>query len=244
MTFGNLIRNVLKTKAGQKATRAHLLMHRSIEQQYPKGTYDYEISFREEFFNKAMRFIGFNHIQGDYLEFGCCGGDTFAFAYKYKCMNNLEMKLYAFDSFQGLPPPKDIDLHSQWEKGAFKMNQQDFINKLKDDGITKSEYALVPGFYDESLKVNQTGKLGIKQAAIVYVDCDLYESTVPVLNYILPILQTGTIIAFDDYYCFNGDPERGGQLALREFLQRNPKLKMTDYLTIGWSGKAFITKMY
>jgi hypothetical protein len=154
------------------------------------------------------------------------------------------MKLYAFDSFQGLPPPKDIDLHSQWEKGDFKMNQQDFINKLKDNGITKSEYALVPGFYDESLKVNQTDKLGIKQAAIVYVDCDLYESTVPVLNYILPILQTGTIIAFDDYFCFNGDPERGGQLALREFLQRNPKLKMTDYLTIGWSGKAFITKMY
>jgi O-methyltransferase len=102
----------------------------------------------------------------------------------------------------------------------------------------------VQGFYNESLKTNLPNKLGIKKASLVYVDCDLYESTVPVLNYILPVLQTGTIIAFDDYYCFNGDPERGGQLALREFLQRNPNLKMTDYLNIGWGGKSFIVKIY
>ena len=66
----------------------------------------------------------------------------------------------------------------------------------------------------------------------------------PVLNYILPILQTGTILAFDDYFCFNGDPERGGQLALKEFLNRNPQIKIADYLNIGWGGKSFIVKTY
>lgn len=79
---------------------------------------------------------------------------------------------------------------------------------------------------------------------MIYIDCDLYESTVPVLNYVLPILQTGTVLAFDDYFCFNGDPERGGQLALKEFLLRNPQIRTIDYLDIGWGGKAFIVKTY
>ena len=218
-------------------------MHSWIELQYPKETYDNEVSYRDDFYKKAMRFIEFNKITGDYLEFGCYGGVTFTLAHKYKHMNNLQMKLYAFDSFQGLPPLTGIDTHDQWNQGDYKMGFQDFVTRLNKNGINESEYQLVPGFYEESLKTNLPSKLGIEKASLVYIDCDLYESTVPVLNYILPILQTGTIIAFDDYYCFNGDPERGEQRALREFQKRNNNLQMTDYINIGWGGKAFIVKI-
>ena len=191
-----------------------------------------------------MRFLQFNHIKGDYLEFGCYGGRTFGLAHKYKHIAGLNMKLYGFDSFQGLPKPKGIDVHIQWDEGALAMSMKDFTEKLKEYEIKETEYLLIPEFYDESLKANPPKKIGLKNAALVYIDCDLYESTVPVLNYILPVLQTGTIVAFDDFYCFDGDPERGGQLALKEFLQRNPEIKMVEYSNIGWHGKSFIIKRY
>ena len=34
------------------------------------------------------------------------------------------------------------------------------------------------------------------------VDCDLYQSTVPVLAFLADLLQDGTVVLFDDWYCF------------------------------------------
>jgi hypothetical protein len=152
------------------------------------------------------------------------------------------MHLYGFDSFKGLPSPKGIDNHPHWKEGIWSFSIEDFKRILKSAGVKEPEYTLVPGFYSESLSRNTMEKLNLKKAGLIYVDCDLYESTVPVLNFVSPILQTGTVIAFDDFYCFNGDPDRGEQLALREFLQQNPEIQLVDYLNIGWHGKSFIIK--
>lgn len=197
---------------------------------------------REEFFFKCTRFLWANKIQGDYLEFGCYGGITFRLAHKYAQSNKLKMHLYAFDSFEGLPPPEGIDDHPQWKKGVMSFGIERFKRILKSAGAKESEYTLIPGFYSDSLPGLSLEKLNLKSAALVYIDCDLYESTVPVLDFILPLLQTGTVIAFDDFYCFNGDPDRGEQLASREFLQRNPQIDLVDYLNFGWHGKSFIVK--
>jgi hypothetical protein len=203
----------------------------------------YEEQYREEFFYNAMRFISFNHIRGDYLEFGCFGGNTFALAYKHSLIHRINMHFYGFDSFKGLPEPKGIDAHPQWIEGDMSMNMNDFRSRLKANGIEESKITLVPGFYKDSLTHETREKIKLRKAAVVYVDCDLYESTVPVLDFILPLLQNGTIIAFDDWFCFNGDPDRGGQKATKEFLQRNPNIKFLDYLTFGWHGKSFIAKI-
>lgn len=245
--LSGLIIAFVKSPVGKKVAKYYSIVNAHIEQEYHRS--EFNISFdeklsREEFFAKSMRFLQFNHIEGDYLEFGCFGGMTFGLAHKYKHIFGLSMKLYAFDSFQGLPKPEGIDVHAQWEGGAMAMGMAQFTKKLEEIGIEKKEYFIVPGFYQESLRRNSPGKIGLKKAALVYIDCDLYESTVPVLNYVLPILQTGTILVFDDFYCFNGDPNRGGQLALKEFLQRNPQIKISDYLNIGWGGKSFIVKTY
>ena len=246
MGLGNIIRKLLKSSIGQRLTLSYLSMASWLEEEHRHelDIFFYEKLYREEFFAKAMRFLSFNKIKGDYLEFGCHGGMTFGLAHKHKHLAGLDLKLYGFDSFQGLPKPKGVDVHAQWKEGMFMMGMDDFAKKLKSLGIKEKEYTLVPGFYDESLKVDLPSKIGLKNAAFVYIDCDLYESTVPVLNFVLPILQTGTIVAFDDFYCFSGDPERGGQLALKEFLQKNPEIKMIDYLNFGWHGKSFIVKKH
>jgi hypothetical protein len=98
----------------------------------------------------------------------------------------------------------------------------------------------VKGWYDKVLNEETKKKLPLKKAAVVMVDCDLYESTVPVLNFITDYLQEGTVIVFDDWFCYRADPDRGEQKAFREWLKRNPSIKVTEYNRFGVEGNSFI----
>jgi O-methyltransferase len=209
---------------------------------YESNRWLYEKEEREEFFYKAMQFLKFNQIQGDYLEFGLAGGCTFMLAHKHNNLHGLGMHLYGFDSFKGLPKPEGIDVHPQWSEGDMAFPIDCFRRKLTKYGIGESDYTLVSGFYSDSLTDATRKKLGLNKAALVYVDCDLHKSTASVLRFVLHILQNGTVIAFDDWFAFNGDPERGQQLALQEFLNENPNITMVDFLGFGWHGKSFIIK--
>ena len=75
---------------------------------------------------------------------------------------------------------------------------------------------------------------------MIFVDCDLYASTVSVLRFIKNVIINGCILAFDDWYCFNGDPNKGEQKAFKEFLDTNDDLSVSEYLNFGWHGKSFI----
>ena len=61
---------------------------------------------RKEFFYNAFKLLKFNEIDGDYVEFGCCGAMTFALAHHENVRHGNNAKLWAFDSFQGLPEQK------------------------------------------------------------------------------------------------------------------------------------------
>jgi hypothetical protein len=204
----------------------------------------YERTYRAEFFYKSMKFLSFNNILGDYLEFGCCGGMTFALAFRQSRLRGLNVHLYGFDSFQGLPIPVGVDVHEQWREGDMCHHLEDYRKHLRRQGLNDTDYTLVPGFYVDTLTEQTRKKLGLTRVALVYVDCDLYESTVSVLDFVLPLLQTGTILAFDDWYCFNGDPERGEQLALKEFRQKHSEIGFVDYQNFGWHGRSFIVKKH
>ena len=78
-----------------------------------------------------------------------------------------------------------------------------------------------------------------RKAAVIYVDCDLYESTVPVLKFIKPFLQRGTIIVFDDWNCFHGDPDRGERRAFKEFMDKELRLKFEEFVHTN-EAKSFI----
>jgi hypothetical protein len=206
--------------------------------------YYFSSLYQEEFFANVMQFLKYNEVEGDYLEFGVFGGNVFGVAHRYMHRAGLNMKMYGFDSFQGLPKPEGIDDHAGFKEGHQAMSIEEFRSIVKARGVKETEYVLVPGFFSESLRKNPPSKIGLKYAALVYIDCVLYESTVAALDYVLPLLQTGTIIAFDDFYCFKGVPERGEQRALKEFLEKNPQITLVGYLNMGRLGKSFIVKKH
>ena len=55
-----------------------------------------------------------------------------------------------------------------------------------------------------------------RKAAVVWVDCDLYSSSVSGLNFLTPHLQYGTLVFFDDWLGHRSDPNRCEQRR-REF---------------------------
>jgi len=66
---------------------------------------------RLEFFYNAFKVLSFNGIDGDYAEFGCYGGMTFNLAYHEVIQHRHKAKLWAFDSFQGLPGTGERKTH-------------------------------------------------------------------------------------------------------------------------------------
>ena len=195
----------------------------------------------DDFFWKAFFYLRMNQIDGDYLEFGCGSNvRSFRLAYKYRNLEYSCPRLFAFDSFQGLPEPQGIDRHPQWEEGAMAVSLAQFHRIMRAEGAKRGDYRTVPGFYADTLDHVAPQDYGIERAAMVFVDCDLYASAASVLRFVADILVDGAILAFDDWFCFNGDSNRGEQRACREFLEANPRLTLSEYLPIGWHGKSFL----
>lgn len=76
--------------------------------------------------------------------------------------------------------------------------------------------------------------------SIIHVDCDLYSSAKTVLEFVKPLLVDGTIIIFDDWYCFRGNPNLGEQRAFNEWRATMPDWSFTQYQKEGPWRNSFI----
>ena len=173
-----------------------------------------------------------------YFEFGCHSGRTFSSvinAANYLGLPNVEY--YAFDSFQGLPETnKDMD--GYFEAGTFATSLSRFKKIIKKNtGIKINDNQCVPGFYEESLTEELQKKL--PKVGLVHIDVDLYSSTVVVLNFLKPLLSIGTLIVFDDWYCYPPGEEKGERLAFDEFRNSQVGFKFEEWKAYSTFGKSF-----
>ena len=197
---------------------------------------------RQHFFYNAFKALTFNGIDGDYAEFGCWGGRTFALAYGEARRHGHGADLWAFDSFEGLPEQTDDkDDHPVWVEGNLATSLEGFHAICASNGIPRNKYHVVPGFYDQTLPaLGSDGEPG--NIALAYIDCDLYSSTMTVLEFLQPRLKHGMIIAFDDYFCWSSTQLSGERRAQLEFFSRNPQWNLLPYVQYGWHGQSFIVE--
>ena len=141
---------------------------------------------------------------------------------------------WAFDSFEGLPDPGSTTDrgHPSWQMGRYAVGQDRFRANLQSMGVPEDDVTVVAGFFSDSLAVQRRPKLP-SRVALAYVDCDMYSSTVDVLDYLKEILATGSIVAFDDWFCWSPVGRSGEELALRELFRACPELEFNPYVPIG-----------
>jgi O-methyltransferase len=196
----------------------------------------YEYSGRREFFRRAFTALSFNGIDGDYVEFGCCGGMTFGLAFKHSRKQKLFCRLWAFDSFCGLPPRSlPEDEHPAWVQGTMAIEKNEFRKICRENNIPESDYTIVAGYYEESLEKTSAAVLPTN-ICLAYIDCDMYSSTKTVLAFLLPRLKHGMIIAFDDYYCWSATQVSGERKACADIFRDNKEWLLVPFMQFGGGG--------
>jgi hypothetical protein len=143
------------------------------------------------------------------------------------------MSMHAYDSFEGLPPPQGVDAGGTFQAGQFRSPRSVFDAETRN--IPAERRSVTEGLFDVSLPQAEKHKI-----ALAWVDCDLYESTVPVLDFLTTQLQDGSVLVFDDWFCFHGRPDRGEQRACREWLDANPEISLVPYRDFHWAGRSFL----
>jgi len=184
--------------------------------------------------NMAFGYVWNERIVGDYAEFGVLRGQTFLEAWlairRYELS---EARLHAYDSFAGLPEVEGPDRGGPFRGGQFSAPRQLFDRTTRP--IPADRITVTQGFFAESLP-----RAAMHRVAVAWVDCDLYESAVPVLHFLTDQLVDGAVLVFDDWFCFHGRPDRGEQRACQEWLADHPQIRLVQYRDFHWGGRAFL----
>jgi hypothetical protein len=203
---------------------------------------------KESVIKLAMQFASQCNQGGDYWEFGVYKGASFISA--FKCNKNLprlnDMTFVAFDSFEGLPELDEQDdphNYTLFEKGKYSFSMDDFRKTLISQKIDINRVKLIPGWYDESLTDKTFEVNSLKLPAVIMVDCDLYSSTQLVLRFITKYIRQGTVIIFDDWFTSLNYQDEGEQRAVKEWLEQNLHISLTEYYKYSYHGISFIVNV-
>jgi len=194
------------------------------------------LSPKELAIEDAFRVTRTNGVKGHYLEFGVFQWKTSSVAaYLLRRYNMEQVHLYLFDSFRGMPDYAVAPFY----KGQYATSRAIVERNLRQSGIAPSRVHLIEGWFEDTLP--PLGK-EIGAAAVIYVDCDLYRSTQLVLAFVTPLIQDGTIIIFDDWWLWHGQPDEGEQRAFHEWLAITPTIEAVPYRSVGHHGESFLLR--
>jgi len=149
----------------------------------------------------------------------------------------IHRKIIGFDTFDGFPDVTEHDLesktHSNLKPGGFKSHSQ--IYQELEECIAE---------YDENRFLNQFNKVELVKGdanitipkyiddnkhlviSLLYLDFDLYEPTKTALEYLLPRIPKGGIIAFDE---INNESWKGETIAALEYFESFNKLEIKKF---------------
>jgi hypothetical protein len=125
-----------------------------------------------------------------YLEFGVWKGESMELW--SKLLTNPASRLHGFDSFEGLPEACDHLSASgrPFPKGA--LSTSGLVPQISDTRVK-----FFKGWFEDTLPLYNFVPGDV---LVVFLDADLYSSTIYVLKALLPHLKVGTIIYFDEFW--------------------------------------------
>lgn len=192
----------------------------------------------------AVNYVARSGLKGHYLEFGIFWGKSFFNNY-FLFHKWLEGKFYAFDSFAGLSKPLAQETHStggDFRAGEYYANEESFTVLGTLLGIPKKRTEIVKGFFDRTIRNMHSTFYGIEpeSVSVAYIDCDLYDPTKDVLNFISQAMEPGGLIYFDDWRLCRASPKFGERGAALAWLDRNQNYELIELHRDSWQHQWFI----
>jgi len=195
---------------------------------------------------QAWHLVSRNRTLGDYAEFGVYDGTSFRLSIKAansSFRGQYGGRFLAFDSFEGLPEVPSFDEpENVFDRYEYAADYEQFLKRVSRlSGSYRIE--IVKGWFENTLTSELRERLQLKNIAIANIDCDLYESTKPCLDFITPCIGSGTILLFDDWYIMRGSMKKGEAKAVEEWLIGNPQIKLIPWKCYGVAGMSFIVNI-
>jgi len=180
-------------------------------------------------------------VQGNIIECGVAAGESLGFFLMLERQLSGERSFWAFDTYEGFPPPSREDgghlLENPQKLSAYSKYSIDFVKSslrmrgVQVDHIDNIRFA--KGRIPLSLQLYSG-----EPVSLVNIDLDLYEPTFEALKFFWPLLSVGGRIMLDEYD--SDDDLRkwpGAKLAVDEFCEREGVEIIRHY-----TGRVFLRK--
>jgi cephalosporin hydroxylase len=148
-------------------------------------------------------------LPGNFVECGTCkGGSAALLAFVIKNYSRRPRVLYAFDTFEGMPAPTEIDRHqgipanlTSFGEGTLKAPISENLDKICE--LLQVRHLVVPvkGLFVQTLPQYESV---IGSIAFLHADGDWYESTMDILSTLYDSVIPKGLIQVDDYGHWEG----------------------------------------
>lgn len=191
---------------------------------------DYTMIPRAHYIDCLSLVSKFNNIEGCIVECGVWRGGMCA---GIVSIVGKDRGFYLFDSFEGLPPAKEIDGKAalEWQKNTDVPTyfdnckaEMDWAQKAMEKSGTKN-FHLVKGWFQDTVPTYTFDK----PIAVLRLDGDWYDSIAVCLESFFPKVAKGGLIMIDDYYTWEGPAK-----AIHEYLakhKRSERLISTEHFS-------------
>jgi hypothetical protein len=175
---------------------------------------------------EAVHYIIRREIPGSIVECGVWrGGSMMAAALTLKSLNVRTRDLHLFDTFEGMPKPRDVDADT-WGNSALPLFAETRVGEDSSDlfraMLPDVQMGMASTGYDRERIHFHKGKVertipdaAPGEIAILRLDTDWYESTRHELEHLYPRLSPGGILIVDDYGHW-----RGSRKATDEYIEK------------------------
>ena len=177
-----------------------------------------------------------NKIEGDFIECGVWRGGNILLFKLLGDFYNLNKYTYAYDTFDGMTLPEDVDVDLKGNSASELMKK---IAKDEKDN-NKWCYSGIDEVKNNILKYSNLNNINFikgpveqtllseknlpKKISVLRIDTDFYSSTKIELEILYPRLQSGGVLIIDDYGHW-----AGSRKAVDEYFTKKDWLHYVDY---------------
>jgi predicted O-methyltransferase YrrM len=194
---------------------------------------------------QAVRHIIKHKIPGAFVECGVWrGGSMMLMAQTLKQCDDESRDLYLYDTFEGMPPPTELDKDFGNHPAASRMEEDEQAKEASPIWAIASleevkQHMARVGYPFEMThyvigKVESTIPKTMPQSiSLLRLDTDWYDSTAHELRHLYPLVASGGVVIIDDYGYW-----QGARKAVDEFIASSPDRILLH--RIDDTGRAFV----